>query len=509
MLMVLDGWGMRDEAEGNALKLASLPTFNRLWETYPHTAIQASGEYVGLPSGQIGNSEVGHLNIGAGRVVYQELTRISKAIEKGDFQLNPLLLNAMERVKGTDKALHLMGLLSDGGVHSHINHLFALLEMAAARGIERIFVHAFLDGRDVPPANAKEYIKALEQKLHDLGRGQLATVTGRYYAMDRDKRWDRLAKAWDALVYGKGEKATIGLSAVESAYHARITDEFVLPTVLVDDQGQPKGSVQDGDSIIFYNFRADRARQITRAFVDPEFSGFDRGPKAPKVHFVCMTQYDITIDAPAAFMPQNLENTFGEVVSRAGLRQLRIAETEKYAHVTFFFNGGVEEPNEGEDRILVSSPKVATYNLQPEMSANLVTDQAVANINANEYSVIILNFANPDMVGHTGILEAAIKAIEAVDGCLARIVPAVLEKGGVLLITADHGNVEMMIDPQTGGPHTAHTTNLVPVILVSDRHKHKHLRPSGALEDIAPTLLDLLGIQPPEEMTGKSLLVNF
>lgn len=507
MLTVLDGWGLRDEVAGNSLKLAALPTYTRLVETYPHTAIQASGEYVGLPHGQIGNSEVGHLNIGAGRVVYQELTRISKAIETGSLAKNPVLVNAMKRVAGTERSLHLMGLLSDGGVHSHIEHLFALLDMAVSAGVRRLFVHAFLDGRDVQPDNAAEYIQALDARFQQIGVGQLATVSGRYYAMDRDHRWDRVQKAWDALVNGDGEKATMGMSALEGAYHLRITDEFVLPTVIVDEQGQPRATVQDGDSVIFFNFRADRARELTRAFVDPEFDGFDRGPKVPVVHFVCLTQYDVTIDAPVAFMPQNLEKTIGEVVAAAGMRQLRIAETEKYAHVTFFFNGGVEEPNPGEDRIMVPSPKVATYNLQPEMSAYTVTDKVVAAIQSGAYDLIILNLANPDMVGHTGMLDAAIKAVEAVDACLAPITEALLARGGALLITADHGNVEMMTNPETGGPYTAHTTNPVPVILVSDDYRDRALQNSGALEDIAPTLLELLGLSKPLEMTGRSLII--
>ncbi|MDD2421050.1 MAG: 2,3-bisphosphoglycerate-independent phosphoglycerate mutase [Heliobacteriaceae bacterium] len=507
MLIVLDGWGLREESTGNALKLASLPTFNHLWETYPHTAVAAAGEEVGLPAGQIGNSEVGHLNIGAGRIVYQELTRISKAIDSGEWQQNPVLLQALARAKvDTGRALHLMGLLSDGGVHSHITHLFALLDLAVSQGIDKIYIHAFLDGRDVPPANAKKYINALEKKLQELGKGQLVTVSGRYYAMDRDKRWDRVQKAWEALVYGRGEMATIGLAAVEAAYHLRVTDEFVVPTVLVDEAGQPKGRIQDGDTVIFFNFRADRARQLTRAFVEPEFREFDRGPQPPRVNFICLTQYDVTLDTPVAFMPQNLDNTLGEVLARAGLKQLRIAETEKYAHVTFFFNGSVESPNAGEDRILVPSPRVATYNLQPAMSAYLIVDEVLAKLALGIYPVIILNFANPDMVGHTGVLAAAIQAVEVVDQCLARVVPQVLTQGGTVLITGDHGNVEMMVDPETGGPQTAHTTNPVPVVLAGEEYKGRKLRSDGALRDIAPTLLGLLGIQPPREMTGHTLL---
>ncbi|MCW2279054.1 2,3-bisphosphoglycerate-independent phosphoglycerate mutase [Heliophilum fasciatum] len=505
MLMVLDGWGLREEAEGNALKVAALPAFTRLWETYPHTAIQASGEFVGLPKGQIGNSEVGHLNIGAGRVVYQELTRIFKAIETGALAQNPVIQKAIDHARTTGRPLHLLGLLSDGGVHSHIDHLFALLDMAVAAGVRNLFVHAFLDGRDVPPANAATYIQALEAKFKELGTGHLATVMGRYYAMDRDQRWDRVNLAWDAIVHGEGEKATFGMAALEHNYHLRITDEFVLPTVIVDEQGNPRGTIQDGDTVLFFNFRADRIRQLTRCFVDSAFTGFDRGA-VPKVHAVCLTQYDAALDVPVAFMPQNLENTLGDVVAAAGLHQLRIAETEKYAHVTFFFNGGVETPLSEEQRVLVPSPKVATYNLQPEMSAATVTEQALAAIEADRYDLIVLNFANPDMVGHTGMLDAAVKAVEAVDGCIDQIASAVLKKGGALLITADHGNVEMMIDPETNGPHTAHTTNPVPVILISETHRRQELRSGGALEDIAPTLLELLGLAKPMEMTGNSLL---
>ncbi|NPV27236.1 MAG: 2,3-bisphosphoglycerate-independent phosphoglycerate mutase [Firmicutes bacterium] len=504
--MILDGWGESSSHQGNAITLAQIPNYHRLKQEYPYTTLEASGEAVGLPGGQMGNSEVGHLNIGAGRVVYQELTRIDRAIKSGEFFANPVLIAAMDQVAQKKTALHLMGLLSDGGVHSHIEHLFALLKMAKERGLTRVWVHTFLDGRDVPPANAQEYIDALEARMRTLGVGAIATVMGRFYAMDRDKRWERVEKAYDAMVRGQGvHQATFAQVAVQQSYERRVTDEFVEPTVIVDEQGKPRATVQDGDAIIFFNFRADRAREITRAFVDRDFDGFKR-QKWPRTHYVCMTQYDVQIQAPVAFPPQNLENTLGEVLAKHGLKQLRIAETEKYAHVTFFFNGGVEEPNPGEDRILIPSPKVATYNLKPEMSALEVTERVIREIEADRYDVIILNYANPDMVGHTGILDAAVQAITVVDQCLGQVVEAVLARGGKVMITADHGNVEEMIDPKTGQPHTAHTLGRVPFILVDPERRQVKLR-SGALEDIAPTILQLLGIPKPAEMTGESLII--
>ncbi|ATW25828.1 phosphoglycerate mutase (2,3-diphosphoglycerate-independent) [Candidatus Formimonas warabiya] len=506
VLTILDGWGLRDKAEGNAIACAWVPNYHRLWDAYPHTTLNASEEAVGLPEGQMGNSEVGHLNMGAGRVVFQEFTRITRAIRDKSFFENLVLLKAMEHAKANNSSLHLLGLLSDGGVHSHLDHLFALLEMARRQGLTKVYVHCFLDGRDVPPANAKEYILLLQQKFKELGFGAVATVMGRFYAMDRDKRWDRVDRAYRAMVYGEGIKAPLAQVAVEQSYDKRITDEFVEPTVIVDEAGNPKGTVQTGDSIIFYNFRADRAREITRAFVDEDFSGFDRGNNPPQVHYVCMTQYDATIQAPVAFPPQNLNQTLGQVLADRGLKQLRIAETEKYAHVTFFFNGGVEEPNPGEDRILIPSPQVATYNLQPQMSAYEVTAAVIDKIKSGIYDVIILNYANPDMVGHTGMMEAAEKAVEVVDECLGKVVEAVQEQGGITLITADHGNVECMIDEKTGEPLTAHTTDQVPFILVADQLKSAPLR-SGALEDIAPTMLYLLGLEKPQEMTGNNLII--
>ncbi|MDH7578162.1 MAG: 2,3-bisphosphoglycerate-independent phosphoglycerate mutase [Bacillota bacterium] len=506
-LIILDGWGCAGEIRGNAVSLARIPNFLRLREKYPATTLVASGEAVGLPEGQMGNSEVGHLNIGAGRVVYQDITRISKAIRTGDFFANPVLVEAMQKAREREASLHLFGLVSDGGVHSHLTHLFALLEMAQRHGLPRVFIHAFLDGRDVPPASAKDYLQAVEKKCRELGTGVIATVMGRYYAMDRDRRWDRVEKAFDALVYGKGEKATLPRAAVERSYEAGVTDEFVLPTVIVDAHGNPKGKVEPGDVIIFYNFRADRAREITRAFTDREFEGFARKNGYPGVHFVCMTQYDVTIPAPVAFPPQSLKNTLGEVLAARGLRQLRIAETEKYAHVTFFFNGGVEEPNPGEDRVLIPSPKVATYDLKPEMSAYEVTERVLAEIKKDTYDVIVLNYANPDMIGHTGVLEAAVKALEVVDDCLGRVVTAIIGKEGVALITSDHGNAEQMLEEGGEEPHTAHTTNEVPLILVGERYRGSPLRDGGALEDLAPTILEILGIPQPPEMTGRSLLL--
>lgn len=507
MLTILDGWGINECDMGNAIKCSNIPNYHKLIESYPHTSLKSSGEAVGLPEGQMGNSEVGHLNIGAGRVVFQEFTRITRSIRDKSLFQNPVLLQAMQHVKNRNSALHLLGLLSDGGVHSHINHLFALVEMAGQMGINQVYIHCFLDGRDVPPANAKEYIMQLQQKLKEQGFGAIATVMGRYYAMDRDKRWERVARAYKAMVYGEGLKAPLPQVAVEQSYDKRETDEFVEPTVIVDEKGQPVSRIQSGDGVIFYNFRADRAREITRAFVDEEFQGFDRGENRPKVHYVCMTQYDATIDAPVAFPPQNLGNTLGQVLAREKQKQLRIAETEKYAHVTFFFNGGVEEPNDGEDRVLIPSPKVATYNLQPEMSANEVTEAVIDKIKHGGYDVIVLNYANPDMVGHTGMMDAAIKAVEVVDECLGKVVEAIKSQGGVLLVTADHGNAENMIDEATGEPQTAHSTKDVPFILINEELKGVKLN-EGSLQDVAPTILQLLGIEKPEEMTGESLIVK-
>jgi 2,3-bisphosphoglycerate-independent phosphoglycerate mutase len=504
VLMILDGWGYSVETDGNALAAAQLPNYRSFRANYPNTLLKASGEAVGLPRGQMGNSEVGHLNMGAGRVVYQELTRISKSIENGDFFSNPVLVQTMESTKQSGKALHLMGLLSDGGVHSLDEHLYALLKLAKDHGLQKVYIHCFLDGRDVLPNSGQHFVAQLEGKCRELGVGKIASISGRYYALDRDNRWERLKKAYDALVLGKGEMAATAPAAVQQSYEKGALDEFVLPTVLLDGP-EPTGLIEDGDSVLFFNFRSDRAREITRAFVDENFSGFER-EKHPKVNFVCMTQYDATIAAPVAFTPQNLTNTLGEVLSDNGKKQLRIAETEKYAHVTFFFNGGVEEPNPGEERVLIPSPKVATYNLKPEMSAYEVTETVLEKISSDQFDVIILNFANPDMVGHTGVLEATVKAVETIDICLGKIVPAVLSKGGAALLTADHGNAECKIDVETGACLTAHTNNLVPLILVGEDYKGKSLRSGGSLPDVAPTLLQILGVEQPDEMTGKSLL---
>lgn len=506
MLVILDGWGIREERSGNAVAAASLPNYRELLRCYPHTRLDASGEAVGLPAGQQGNSEVGHLNMGAGRIVYQELTRISRAVADGSFFHNLVLKQAMEVGRQPGHALHLLGLVSDGGVHSHLDHLIALLDMAGQYGVEKIFVHAFLDGRDVPPACAATYLEALERKFQETGRGALASIMGRYYAMDRDKRWERTARAYAALVAGKGRPASNSLAGLEAAYAAGETDEFVQPTVIVGPDGEPVGKVRPGDAVIFFNFRADRARQLTLAFVEKDFSQFDRPGGFQDVYFACLTQYDVTIPAPVAFAPQAIKNTLGEVLANYGYQQLRIAETEKYAHVTFFFNGGVEEPYPGEDRVLIPSPKVATYDLQPEMSAFEVTETVVAKIIGDAYDVIILNFANPDMVGHTGNEAATIQALEAVDACLGRISEAVLARGGVLLVTGDHGNAEQMVDLETGEPHTAHTTNPVPFIMVSRDVTNWGLPQAGALRDVAPTMLEILGVAKPEEMTGGSLL---
>ena len=471
---------------------------------YPTTEIYTSGLKVGLPEGQMGNSEVGHTNIGAGRIVYQELTKITKSIEDGDFFAIPEFIEAIENCKKHNSKLHILGLVSDGGVHSHIRHLYGLLEMAKRRDFENVYVHCFLDGRDTPPASGESYIMQLEEKMKEKGVGKIASISGRYYAMDRDKRWDRVKKCYDALVNGEGNKATSATIAIEDSYQKEVFDEFVEPTVICNGD-TPIATIQENDSVIFFNFRPDRARQITRAIVDPDFDGFET--KKLKTYFVCFTSYDETMpNVKIAFKKEPIVNTFGEVISKNGLTQLRIAETEKYAHVTFFFNGGEEKQYPGEDRILVPSPKVATYDLQPEMSAREVTENVVKAINSEKYNAIILNYANPDMVGHTGSLPAAIKAVETIDECVGKVVEAVLAHDGTLIITADHGNCEQMIDYKTGEPHTAHTTNPVPLILVSNNENYKVK--SGKLADLAPTLLEILGIEKPAEMTGESILVK-
>ena len=503
-LIIMDGFGINPAHEGNAIYQQGTPHLDALKAKYPYTQLGASGMDVGLPDGQMGNSEVGHLNMGAGRIVYQELTRITKDIQDGEFFKKAPLIHALDTAKETGKAVHLMGLLSDGGVHSHNTHLYALLEMCKQRSVKDVYVHCFMDGRDVPPDSGKHYMEDICAYLKEVGVGKVATVSGRYYAMDRDNRWERVGKAYAAMVDGMGETCTCPVEAVEQSYAKGVTDEFILPTVVMED-GQPVGKIQSGDSVIFFNFRPDRAREITRALTEPDFDGFAH--TYFPLYYVTMTQYDATFShVHVAFRPQTLENTLGEYVSRQGLKQFRIAETEKYAHVTFFFNGGVEAPNEGEDRVLIPSPKVATYDLQPEMSAYEVAEKAAERIRSGKYDLMILNFANPDMVGHTGVLEAAVKAVEAVDACVGTVVDAIREVGGEVIITADHGNAELMIDPKTGSPFTAHTTNIVPCILVSERYKTAKLREGGILADLAPTLLDLMGLEQPKEMTGKSLL---
>ena len=505
MLMILDGFGINEKTDGNAVKLAKTPNIDKLMKKYPNTIMYTSGLKVGLPDGQMGNSEVGHTNIGAGRIVYQELTKITKSIEDGDFFAIPEFIEAIENCKKHNSKLHILGLLSDGGVHSHIRHLYGLLEMAKRRDFEDVYIHCFLDGRDTPPASAEGYITQLEEKMKEKKVGKIASISGRYYAMDRDKRWDRVKKCYDALVRGEGNKATSATIAIEDSYQKEVFDEFVEPTVIVNND-TPIATIGENDSVIFFNFRPDRAREITRAIVDPEFDGFET--EKINTYFVCFTNYDETMpNVKIAFKKEPLVNTFGEVVSKNGLKQLRIAETEKYAHVTFFFNGGVEEPNEGEDRILVKSPKVATYDLKPEMSAYEVCDKLVDAIKSDKYDVIIINFANPDMVGHTGVEDAAIKAIEAVDECVGKAVDAIKEVDGQMFICADHGNAEQLIDDETGEPFTAHTTNPVPFILVNADPAYK-LREGGCLADIAPTLIELMGMEQPAEMTGKSLLVK-
>jgi 2,3-bisphosphoglycerate-independent phosphoglycerate mutase len=507
VLMVLDGYGLNERTDGNAIAMANTPVMDRLMKEYPFVQGQASGLAVGLPDGQMGNSEVGHMNIGAGRIIYQDLTRITKAIEDGDFFENKALLTAMENCKKNDSDLHLWGLLSDGGVHSHNTHIYGILEMAKRQGLKKVFVHAFLDGRDTPPASGKDFVAELEAKMAEIGVGKVASLSGRYYAMDRDNNWDRVEKAYDSLVKGEGVQATSAVQAMADSYANDVTDEFVLPTVITDENGKPLSLVKDGDSVIFFNFRPDRAREITRAFCDDEFTGFER--KRIDTTYVCFKDYDETIpNKIIAFEKENIENTFGEYLAKCGKKQLRLAETEKYAHVTFFFNGGIEEPNIDEARLLVNSPKdVATYDLKPEMSAPEVGMDLVEAIKSDKYDVIVINFANPDMVGHTGVIPAAVKAVERVDSLVGDAVEAVKEKDGVLFICADHGNAEKMIDYETGAPHTAHTTNPVPFILVNADPKYK-LREGGCLADIVPTLLEIMELPQPKEMTGKSLLVE-
>lgn len=507
VLLILDGWGCREAAEDNAISRARTPVWDRLWAEYPHTEIHTSGLAVGLPEGQMGNSEVGHMNLGAGRIVYQEFTRIGKAIEDGEFFANPALCDTIDAALARDGAVHIMGLLSPGGVHSHEEHLYATLELAVQRGARRIHVHAFLDGRDTPPRSAAASIAALEDKLAELGHGgppvgRIASLVGRYYAMDRDQRWDRVQAAYRLITEGEGHAAATAAAALEQAYARGENDEFVKPTAIRTAGAEPV-TVNDGDCIVFVNFRADRARQLTRAFTDPEFDGFERPRAIELAGFVCMTQYQQSIAAPVAFPPVALRQGLGEILAEHGLTQLRLAETEKYAHVTFFFNGGRETVFDGEERILVPSPKVATYDLQPAMSAGKVTDELVAAIRGGRFDVIVCNYANPDMVGHTGFFDAAVDAVETIDHCLGRIHQAVSEVGGELLITADHGNVEQMLDPETGQPQTAHTLNPVPLIYVG---RPARLAADGALCDIAPTVLNLLQLPQPEDMTGRSLI---
>ncbi len=506
-LLILDGFGYRKEKEGNAIKTDGVANIKTLWDSYPHTLLQASGMDVGLPAGQMGNSEVGHLNIGAGRIVYQEFTRISKSIDDGEFFQNPAFLGAVENCKKHDSALHLMGLCSDGGVHSHLTHLYALLKLAKDHGLEKVYVHCFMDGRDVPPTSGKGYVEQVDAKLKELGVGRIATVMGRYYAMDRDNRFERVEKAYAALTYGEGLTASSAAEAMQQSYDAGVTDEFVVPTVVLTD-GKPTATIQAQDSVIFYNFRPDRAREISRAYIFEDFDGFERKNGFFPLYYVSMTQYDKTFEGhlQIAFKPQSMHNTLGEYLAKMGKTQLRIAETEKYAHVTFFFNGGVEAPNEGEDRALIASPKVATYDLKPEMSAYEVTDEAVRRIESGKYDVMILNFANCDMVGHTGVMDAAVAAVHAVDSCVRMVVEAIQKTGGRCIITADHGNAEYMWDEKAQVPFTAHTTNPVPCILVDDSRKSVELREGGRLCDLAPTLLDLMELPVPQEMTGKTLI---
>lgn len=502
-LIILDGFAFREETKGNAVAQANKPNFDRYWNTFPHNLLTASGEAVGLPEGQMGNSEVGHLNIGAGRIVYQSLTRVNIAIRNGEFEKNDTFQDAIEHVKKHGKKLHLFGLLSDGGVHSHIDHMFALLKLAADEGVKDVFIHAFLDGRDVGPQTAEKYIQATEEKIKEIGVGKIATISGRFYSMDRDKRWDRVEKAYRAIAYGEGPVYQNPMDVVKDSYDHGIFDEFVIPSVLTDENGHPITKVEDEDAVIFFNFRPDRAIQISNVFTNETFQDFDRGDNRPKdLFFVSMTHFSETVNGYVAFKSVNLHNTIGQVISENGLSQLRIAETEKYPHVTFFMSGGREETFPGEQRILIDSPKVATYDLKPEMSAYEVTEALCEQISDDRFDAIILNFANPDMVGHSGMLEPTIQAIEAVDECLGKVVDLILEKGGKAIITADHGNSDEVVTIE-GNPMTAHTVNPVPVIVTE---KGIDIRDGGILADLAPTMLDLLGLKKPEEMTGTTLI---
>jgi 2,3-bisphosphoglycerate-independent phosphoglycerate mutase len=503
-LIIIDGWGYSPRPEGNAIAQAATPYYDELCEDYPLTMLEASGTRVGLPAGVMGNSEVGHLNIGAGRVILMDVSRVDHDIATGEFFRNEVLLAAINGVKKRGKTLHLMGLLSDGQVHSSQEHLYALLRLAKQRGLERVFIHCFLDGRDTPPSSAAHYIEALQKKIEEIGRGQIASLIGRYYAMDRDKRWERTQRAYELLVKGKGERASDPVAAILRSYESGVTDEFIEPTVIVNASGEPAATIQEGDAVIFFNFRPDRARQLTRALAIPGFQEFDVSGR-PQIEFVCFTVYDRSFPLPVAFPPRDHKNVLAEVWERICIRNYRLAETEKYAHVTYFFNGGVEKEYGCERRLLVPSPKISTYDLQPEMSAFKVTDKVLRGIQEKETDVFIVNFANPDMVGHTGKLDKTIEACQYVDTCLGWITKAIRQVGGTTIITADHGNAEQMIDPQSGGPHTAHTTNPVPFHLIDEASRGLKLRQGGALEDVAPTLLGLLDNEKPEEMTGRDL----
>lgn len=505
VLLILDGWGYRARRKGNAIALARTPNYSRLMGEYPSTLINASGTRVGLPDNLMGNSEVGHLNIGAGRVVYQDITRIDASIESGEFFKKPLLLELMRHA--ADSRLHLLGLLSDGGVHSHQRHLYALLRMAKENGVKEVFVHAFLDGRDTPPTRGAEYLSALQKKMSEYSCGEIASMTGRYYAMDRDNRWDRIQKAYDAMVNGEGQRTSDPVEAVRESYGRDVTDEFMPPIVITRSSGEPVATIRSRDAVMFFNFRADRARQTTRALTQPDLSTFPRRNFPENLHYLSMTRYDRTFTLPYVFPPQELGHILAQQMADLNLKNLRVAETEKYAHVTYFFNGGVEKAYPGEERILVPSPKVPTYDLKPEMSAAGIQETVVKAVEQGSFDVLIVNFANADMVGHSGKLEAAVKAVETVDACLGEISRAVKAKGGVLIITADHGNAELMVDPATGGPHTAHTTNPVPLILVSEHASSVRLRQNGSLGDVAPMLLGIMGERQPAEMGGHDLRI--